>query len=88
MEAPRKSLHQGREKLRLARLSFLWPLYHNSNELNGEALIEQDFFNSQLELVYELADGVIVWNGPYDHWTRPMSWFVETKQTIERLRNH
>lgn len=65
---------------------FLWPRYHVSNNFYPETLIEQDFFDLQLKLVYELADGVIVWNGPYDRWKLPMLWFKRTANTIERLR--
>lgn len=65
---------------------FLWPLYHPSNRLLGERPISAAFFRLQMLTVREQADGVIVWNGPYERWRLPQSWFETVACTIGRLR--
>jgi len=59
---------------------FLWPMYHESNkELQGK-FIPVDFWKLQLDLVYRLADGVIIWGG--GSWDESAEWWKVTQQFL------
>jgi hypothetical protein len=72
---------------------FIWPEYHNSNvRLAGQA-IPSEFWQEQLDLVYQQADGVIIWGGADLEsadvngivplvWDENMLWWKVTKQFI------
>ena len=63
---------------------FLWPCYHPNSGGQPRAweFMEADFFKEQLELVRELADGVVIWlhdKGPFDpNW----GWWRVTKEVF------
>jgi hypothetical protein len=40
---------------------FLWPQIHGSNKWYGYDFVSGGFWERQLELVYEHADGVVIW---------------------------
>lgn len=42
---------------------FLWPQYHSGGIYDDFRYLEDDYWRAQLELVKELADGVILWGG-------------------------
>ena len=69
--------------------AFLWPQYHESNRLLGHRPLEPDYWELQLNTVYQHADGVVIWggwgaNGP-DSWNEEAPWWQVTKRFMQRL---
>lgn len=71
---------------------FIWPQYNpipNKHDL-GYKFIEPDFWRLQLETLYSLCDGVIIWshyrdeNGEDIYFNSNMPWFQETLKFIEK----
>jgi hypothetical protein len=67
---------------------FLWPQYHEGGNVKPiRKFIELDFWKLQLSLVYQEADGVIVWGGYGDNttlqWDENAPWWQYTKSFIE-----
>lgn len=52
---------------------FLWPEFHDASPLVGQYLAP-DFWRHQLETVYPLADGVVIWGGYNLPANRPRNW--------------
>ena len=50
--------------------AFLWPEYHNSNQLLGCQFVGEDYWRLQLETVSRLADGMVIWGG-WDVCSKP-----------------
>lgn len=78
------------ESRRLARkgqkvIVFLWPSYHNASKHKGTK-ISYSFWLKQLEICFQYADGVIIWNkstekGPFvnDDWYHATHRFIREK---------
>ncbi|MBX3302530.1 MAG: hypothetical protein KF693_09975 [Nitrospira sp.] len=68
--------------------AFLWPQYHESNRLIGLQPIEPDYWELQLNTVYQHADGVVIWGGWGDKkpapWDENAPWWRVTKRFMER----
>jgi len=67
---------------------FIWPRYHNSlPPPNGLRLVEPEFWALQLQVLHEIADGVIIWTGSWDvvDWDENMPWWVETKKFMRHI---
>ncbi|MGA6828431.1 hypothetical protein ACO9S2_12545 [Nitrospira sp. NS4] len=69
--------------------AFLWPQYHESNRLLGHRPLDPDYWELQLNTVYQHADGVVIWggwgeNGP-DSWNDEAPWWQVTKRFLKRL---
>jgi glycosyltransferase involved in cell wall biosynthesis len=69
---------------------FIWPQYHNMNVQLGGQAIPSEFWQEQLDLVYQQADGVIIWggfntqkefHGPME-WEENATWWQVTKKFI------
>lgn len=66
---------------------FIWPQYHESSALKGQ-LINGDYWRSQLEIVLNYADGVIIWGGNTYDWATSTSttdnnnWWFQTLDFI------
>ena len=43
--------------------AFLWPQYHESNRVLGLHPLDPDYWELQLNTVYQHADGVVIWGG-------------------------
>ena len=67
---------------------YIWPRYHQGNENKKGQFVSGELWRFQLELVYELADGVVVWggwrHGPMD-WDENKDWWKETKDFIRTV---
>jgi len=61
--------------------AFLMPEFHFSNKILGNHEIPGDFWRAELELCFELADGVVLWGGP-QHWDQNAPWWLETKSFL------
>ena len=79
----RYAKEQIREARRVANgkrvIAFLWPRYHSGNSPFGGGPIPATFWRRQLELVFKLADGVVLWGGWQQSWDENASWWQETK---------
>jgi len=69
--------------------AFLWPQYHESNRLLGLRPLDPDYWELQLNTVYQHADGVVIWggwgaNGP-ESWNEEAPWWQVTKQFMMRI---
>jgi hypothetical protein len=69
--------------------AFLWPQYHESNRLLGLRPLDPDYWELQLNTVYQHADGVVIWggwgaNGP-DSWNEEAPWWQVTKRFMRQL---
>lgn len=66
--------------------AFIWPQYNNvpSKHNLGFTFIDTDVWRKQLELIYELCDGVVIWthyndkNGSKINFSTQSPWFQET----------
>ena len=67
---------------------YIWPRYHQGNKNKKGQFVSGELWRFQLELVYELADGVVVWggwrHGPMD-WDENKEWWYETKDFISTV---
>jgi hypothetical protein len=74
---------------------FIWPQYHESNQTLGYDLIDGVFWRKQLDKVYELADGVILWGG-FEYinevytplaWDANAEWWVATLEWLDAIKD-
>ncbi|HBT84776.1 MAG TPA: hypothetical protein DEB12_02570 [Porphyromonadaceae bacterium] len=71
---------------------FIWPQYNSipSKHDLGYKFVEPDFWRLQLETLYPLCDGVIIWSHYKDenrkdiYFDKEMPWFKETLKFIEK----
>lgn len=68
---------------------FLWPQYHESNQLLGGRYLSPDFWRLELETAKSHADGVVLWGGwgqtgPAD-WDESAPWWKVTKDFVRSL---
>ncbi len=59
--------------------AFLWPEFHDSNEKLKGHYLPVDFWRMEMELCYELADGIVIWGGWQQTWDDHAPWWIETK---------
>jgi hypothetical protein len=69
--------------------AFLWPQFHESNQLLGNRPLDQDYWELELNTVYQHADGVVIWggwgvNGP-EPWNEEAPWWQVTKRFMSRI---
>ncbi len=69
--------------------AFLWPQFHESNRVLGLRPLDPDYWELQLNTVYQHADGVVIWGGWGDKgpesWNEEAPWWQVTKQFIKRI---
>jgi hypothetical protein len=69
--------------------AFLWPQYHESNRLLGLRPLEPDYWELQLNTVYQHADGLVIWGGWGNHgpepWNEAAPWWQVTKRFLQRV---
>jgi hypothetical protein len=59
--------------------AFLWMKYHTTG-----GWIPGAFWRKQLETVYSLADGVVLWSkAADDRWSSTASWWIQTKDFVD-----
>lgn len=95
-DEPEKWEYLTREYIKMARFlagdkpvyPYIWPRYHQGNKSKKGQFISGEFWKFQLEIVYELADGVVFWGGwrrgPMD-WDENREWWTETKAFISSI---
>ena len=62
--------------------AFLWPEFHDSNALLRGQLVPARFWRAELELCFELADGIVIWGGYQQTWKGDAPWWQETQLFI------
>jgi hypothetical protein len=69
--------------------AFLWPQYHDSNKKLRLQPIEPEYWELQLNTVYQHADGLAIWGGWGDHgpesWNEEAAWWEATKRFLRRI---
>ena len=75
-------------------LPYVWPQYHpnGGRNLRGLEFIEGDVWLHQLELLHELADGIVVWGSGADYpwdpaWEREGGWWSATVTFLSEIRD-
>jgi hypothetical protein len=68
--------------------AFLWPQYHAS-EHSRQYAIEPDYWELQLETIYQHADGIVIWggwgkDGP-EPWKEDAPWWQVTKRFMRQI---
>ncbi len=68
--------------------AFIWPEYHPSVRKNNEVreFVSYDYWYAQLEMVYQQADGVVIWTPSairFD-WNENAPWWLATKDFIAK----
>ena len=61
-------------------IPFLWPHFHQSSKARRSGMkgLPREFWRGQLEFVYSIADGFVVWNGAYGNrgkWNPRADWW-------------
>jgi hypothetical protein len=59
--------------------AFLWPQFHDSNEKIRGQYLPVGFWRAELELCYQMADGIVIWGGWTATWDEHADWWLETK---------
>jgi hypothetical protein len=69
--------------------AFLWPQYHESNRLLGSRPLEPDYWELQLNTVFQHADGVVIWGGWGGHgpepWNEEAPWWQVTRRFLHQI---
>lgn len=70
--------------------AFVWPQYNpDPNDSLGFQFLDTKVWRKELELIYELCDGVVIWthysdkNGKLIYFDKNMPWFIETQAFIK-----
>lgn len=73
--------------------AFLWPQYYAKGTTADEMYIEDDFWNFQLENIYKLCDGAVIWMPPFNssnrkeiNWDKNQSWLATTKLFLKKYK--
>lgn len=67
-------------------VAFIWPQFHGaSNGAIRYKYIPAAFWRQQLELMYRIADGVVIWGGYNQQWDSRAPWWNET---LDFMRSH
>lgn len=69
--------------------AFLWPQYHDSNKKLRLQPIEPEYWELQLNTVYQHADGLVIWGGWGDKgpeaWNEAAPWWQITKRFLNQM---
>lgn len=84
-------------KLKLPVIAYMWPRFHPNSGRNpyGRQFIPADFFRMQLDEVSRVADGIVLWDGPFkdeelpwqEQWPTESSWFSAFQQFQKDIGN-
>jgi hypothetical protein len=68
-------------------IAFVWPQYHGSNKAKKYKFIDYKFWLLQLQVVYQHADGIVIWSPGGTHqsaWNPEAEWWQATKDFIQK----
>jgi hypothetical protein len=63
--------------------AFISMTYHNSSPTLGGQLIPQDYWQRQLRVLSQVADGVVIWGGYTLNWDEEAGWWLATKDFLQ-----
>lgn len=65
-------------------IAFLWPHYHEASPIPyRNQYVAADFWRQQLETMYRVADGVVIWGGWQEQWDPSAPWWQETLKFMQ-----
>jgi hypothetical protein len=68
---------------------FIWPQYHESNQLLGGQFLDADYWELELLTARQYADGVVIWGGWGNSgpqaWDENASWWLVTKSLLPKI---
>jgi len=70
---------------------YIWPQYYNNKEPYALHFIDQKTWRDELETLYQLADGIVIWSSNKDsegkliQFSKNMPWYTET---INFMKSH
>jgi len=67
-------------------IAFIWPQYHNRSRYKGQFL-SYDYLRFQLETMFELADGVIIWSNHREDFNGKADWYRAVKDFMVDLKS-
>jgi hypothetical protein len=71
-------------------IPFLWPQYHDSTS-RAYQFIDPTYWQLQLNTLYQLADGVVLWGGlnskGYLPWNNTAPWWIATQNFLSSMSN-
>jgi hypothetical protein len=69
--------------------AFIWPQYHESNQLLGGQFLDADYWELELLTVRQYADGLVIWGGwgtgGPQPWDEDAPWWQVTKRFLSRI---
>ena len=65
-------------------IAFIWPQYHNRSRYKGK-FIEYEFWKIQLETLFGIADGVVIWSNHHGPLDTESGWFKATRNFVDSL---
>ena len=69
--------------------AFLWPQYHDSNKKLRLHPVEPEYWELQLNTVYQHADGLVIWGGwgekGPEAWNEEAPWWQVTKRFLSQM---
>lgn len=72
--------------------AFLWPQYHDSNAKLRLQPVEPEYWELQLNTVYQYADGLVIWGGWGDHgaesWNDEAPWWQVTQRFMRQISSN
>jgi hypothetical protein len=63
--------------------AFILMVYHDSNPTLRGQLIPQDYWQRQLRVLSQVADGVVIWGGYKLNWDEEAGWWLATKDFLQ-----
>jgi hypothetical protein len=72
---------------------YIWPQYHDKSPLDSSLslkFIDTTFWSFQLETLYKMTDGIIIWTSNKDaagntiSWNNSMPWWITTQNFIKK----
>jgi hypothetical protein len=69
--------------------AFIWPQYHESNEILGGQFLEADYWELELLTIRQYADGLVIWGGWGNSgpqvWDEEAPWWQVTKTLLPKM---
>lgn len=62
-------------------IAFVWPMYHDRSPYKGR-FIDYDFWRFQLDTLWELTDGVVIWSNQQGANDMTLGWYRATRDFI------
>lgn len=65
-------------------IAFIWPQFHDASSVQfRNQYVDRNFWRQQLETLYRVADGVVIWGGYKQQWDQSAPWWQETRSFMQ-----